>query len=279
MRMEGARLGCGIGLRRDHYATVLLERPPVSWFEVISENFMVPGGRPRYILERVRADYPVALHGVSLSLGSAEPLNGEHLRRLRDLVSWVEPVIVSDHLCWTGLGGHNSHDLLPLPFTAEAVRNAAAKIRQVQDALGRRILVENISSYLEFRTSRMTEWEFVSAVAEEADCLILLDVNNVYVNARNHGFDPLRYLAGLPVERVRQFHLAGHEDHQEFVIDTHDAPISDPVWALFRRAVELFGPQPTLIERDANIPPLPELLAEAHRAQAVLDSHSARAVA
>jgi uncharacterized protein (UPF0276 family) len=268
--MDGTLRGCGIGLRRDHYAAVLSERPEIPWFEVISENFMVPGGRPRHILERVRGHYPVALHGVSLSVGSAEALNGEHLARLRDLVRWVEPAIVSDHLCWTGLGGHNSHDLLPLPFTTEAVRNAASKIRQVQDALGRRILVENVSSYVAFQSSEMTEWEFVSAVAEEADCHLLLDVNNVYVNSRNQGFDPNHYLDGLPAGRVRQFHLAGHEDRGELLIDTHDAPVCDPVWALFRHAVARFGPQPALIERDANIPPLAELVAEARRADSVL---------
>jgi len=270
--MERALRGCGIGLRREHYGAVLSERPEVPWFEVISENFMVAGGRPRHVLERVRADYPVALHGVSLSIGSAEPVNRDYLARLKSLVEWVEPVIVSDHLCWTGLGGDNSHDLLPLPFTAEAVRNTASKVRQVQDALGRPILLENISSYVEYRDSEMTEWEFVAAVAEEADCFLLLDVNNVYVNARNHGFDPGPYLDGLPAGRVRQFHLAGHEDHQDFVIDTHDSPIGDPVWELFRRAVERFGAQPALIERDANVPPLDQLLAEARRAQAVLET-------
>ncbi len=270
--MERALRGCGIGLRRDHYGTVLSTRPEIPWFEAISENFMVSGGRPRHVLERVRADYPVALHGVSLSIGSVEPVDREYLARLRTLVAWVQPTIVSDHLCWTGLGGHNSHDLLPLPFTAEAVRNAASRVREVQDALGRPILLENISSYVEYRTSEMTEWDFVAAVAEEADCFLLLDVNNVYVNARNHGFDPHRYLDGLPPGRVRQFHLAGHEDHQEFVIDTHDAPICDPVWALFRRAVDRFGPQPTLIERDANLPPLDELVAEARHAEALLQA-------
>lgn len=275
--MDGALRGCGIGLRRDHYGAVLSERPEVPWFEVISENFMVPGGRPRHILEQVRAHYPVALHGVSLSVGSAEALNPEHLARLRDLVRWVEPAIVSDHLCWTGLGGHNSHDLLPLPFTAEAVRNAASKIRQVQDALGRRILVENVSSYVAFQSSEMTEWQFVSAVAEEADCHLLLDVNNVYVNSRNQGFDPSHYLDGIPTGRVRQFHLAGHEDRGELLIDTHDAPVCDPVWALFQHAVSRFGPQPALIERDANIPPLAELVAEARRADTVL--HAREAVA
>jgi uncharacterized protein (UPF0276 family) len=268
-RMPG---GCGIGLRREHYGAVLSGRAEVPWFEAISENFMIPGGRPRHVLERVRADYPVALHGVSLSIGSAEPVGLDYLARLKSLVEWIEPAIVSDHLCWTGLGGHNSHDLLPLPFTTEAVRNTASKVRRVQDALGRPILLENISSYVEYRDSEMAEWEFVAAVADEADCFLLLDVNNVYVNARNHGFDPGRYLEGLPVGRVRQFHLAGHEDHQEFVIDTHDSPICDPVWALFRRAVERFGPQPTLIERDANVPPLEELLAEARRAEAVLQA-------
>lgn len=268
--------GCGIGLRREHFDVVLSERPDVPWFEVISENFMVPGGRPRYVLERVRCDYPVALHGVSLSLGSAEPLNADHLRRLGELVGWVEPAIVSDHLCWTGLGGHSSHDLLPMPFTEEAVRIAAAKVRQVQEALGRSILVENISTYLEYQESAMTEWEFLAAVVEEGDCGVLLDVNNVYVNARNHGFDPVRYLEGVPAGRVRQFHLAGHEDHGDYVIDTHDHPVPDPVWDLYRRAVERFGPVPTLLERDAHIPPLGVLLAEARQAQAILEeAHAA----
>jgi uncharacterized protein (UPF0276 family) len=272
---EHALRGCGIGLRRDHYAEVLSGRPDVPWFEVISENFMVPGGRPRHVLARVRADYPVALHGVSLSIGSAEPVSRDYLARLKALVERVEPAIVSDHLCWTGLGGHNSHDLLPLPFTSEAVRTVAAKVRQVQDALGRRILLENVSSYVAFRASEMAEWEFVSAVAEEADCHLLLDVNNVYVNARNQGFDAFRYLDGLPAGRVRQFHLAGHEEHGALVIDTHDAPVCDPVWELFRHAVARFGPQPALIERDAHIPPLGELIAEARRADAVLHGREA----
>ena len=272
---DGALHGCGLGLRRDHYQDVLSGRPDVPWFEVISENFMVPGGRPRHVLERVRADYPVALHGVSLSIGSAEPVKPDYLARLKALVGWVEPAIVSDHLCWTGLGGHNSHDLLPLPFTAEAVCTVASKVRQVQDALGRPILLENVSSYVAFRASEMAEWEFVAAVAEDADCHLLLYVHNVYVNARNQGFDPFRYLDGLPVSRVRQLHLAGHEDHGAVVIDTHDAPVCDPVWELFRHAVARFGPQPALIERDANIPPLGELVAEARRADAVLRGREA----
>ena len=261
--------GCGIGLRREHYETVLAERPGVPWFEVISENFMGEGGRPLYVLESVRRDYPVAIHGVSLSPGSAEPLDPAYLRRLQRLVARVEPALVSDHLCWTGLGGHNSHDLLPLPFTAEAVRVAATKIAQVQDALGRRILVENVSSYVRFRESELEEWEFVAAVAEEADCHLLLDVNNVYVNARNHGFDARRYLAGIPAGRVKQFHLAGHEDHGDVVIDTHDHPVCDAVWDLYGAAVDRFGPQPTLIERDAHVPELPVLLAEAREAERI----------
>jgi uncharacterized protein (UPF0276 family) len=261
--------GCGIGLRREHYDVVLAERPAVPFFEAISENFMVDGGRPLHVLESVRRDYPVALHGVSLSPGSAEPTDPAYLRRLQRLVARIEPVLVSDHLCWTGLGGHNSHDLLPLPFTAEAVRVAAEKVARVQDALGRRILLENVSTYVRFRAPEMAEWEFVAAVAEEADCHLLLDVNNVYVNARNHGFDPLRYLEGIPAGRVRQFHLAGHEDHGDVVIDTHDHAVCDAVWNLYRVAVARFGPQPTIIERDARVPELPVLLAEASRAERI----------
>jgi len=248
---------------------VLAERPAVPFFEVISENFMVEGGRPLHVLDRVRRDYPVALHGVSLSPGSAEPHDAAYVRRLQRLVARVEPALVSDHLCWTGLGGHNSHDLLPLPFTAEAVRVAAAKIARVQDALGRRILVENVSTYVRFRESEMEEWEFVTAVADEADCHLLLDVNNVYVNARNHGFDPIRYLDGIPEARVRQFRLAGHEDHGDVVIDTHDQSVCDAVWQLYRAAVGRFGPQPTIIERDAHVPELPVLLAEAREAESI----------
>lgn len=261
--------GCGIGLRREHYDAVLTERPRVAWFEVISENFMVPGGRPRHVLEQVRRDYPVSLHGVSLSIGSDEGLDPTYLGRLKELVEWVEPALVSDHLCWTGLGGHNSHDLLPLPFTEEVVRAVAAKVRQVQETLGRRILLENISSYLRFQRSAMEEWEFLTAVAEEGDCDVLLDVNNIYVNARNHGFDPLRYLEGVPRHRVKELHLAGHEDNGHVVIDTHDHPVCDAVWELYRRAVERFGPVPTLLERDARVPEMPALLAEAHEAEAI----------
>jgi uncharacterized protein len=267
----GAGLGCGIGLHREHYDEVLAERPPVRWFELISDNFMVAGGRPRHVLERVRAGYPVALHGVSMSLGSDEPIDAGYLDRLAALVAEVEPLVVSDHLCWTRLSAHNSHDLLPLPFTEEAVAVAAAKIRRVQDRLGRRILVENVSTYLRFRGSTLSEWEFVAAVAEEADCGLLLDVNNVYINGRNHGFAAADYLAGLPAARVAQFHVAGHEDHGDHVLDTHDHPVAAEVWELFRQAVGRFGPLPTILERDDRVPPLPEVLAEAAVAQRILD--------
>ena len=261
--------GCGVGLRKEHFDTILAETPEVAWFEAISENFMVAGGRPRYVLEQVRSRYPLALHGVSLSLGSADPVNRDYLQRLSELVRWVEPEVVSDHLCWTAIGGHNSHDLLPLPFTEEALRQVVKKIRLVQETLGRRILIENISSYLEFSSSALSEADFLSGVVEEADCYVLLDVNNLYVNYRNHGLDPWRYLERIPSERVKQIHLAGHQDHGDVVIDTHDHPVRREVWALYRRAVELFGPVPTLIEWDAEMPALDVLLAEARRAEAI----------
>ena len=267
--------GCGIGFRREHFDFVLSERPAVPWFEVISENFMTDGGRPRHVLEQIRRDYPVAIHGVSLSVGSAALPDPKYLHRLKNLVSWLEPLLVSDHLCWTGIGGHNSHDLLPRPFTEEAVRNAARNIRQVQEFLGRPLLVKNISTYVEFDHSEMTEWDFLTAVIEEADCYLLLDVNNVYVNARNHAFDPHRYFEGIPKDRVRQFHLAGHEDHGHVVIDTHDDPVREEVWSLYRLAVERFGPRPTLIERDAHIPEFPELEREAYQAQLILETTGA----
>lgn len=264
-------LGCGTGLHREHYTAVLEERPPIPWFELISENFMVEGGRPRLVLDRVKEEYPVALHGVSLSLGSDEPTPDSYLDRLAALVEHVQPLIVSDHLCWTRLGAHNSHDLLPLPFTAEAVAVAAAKIRRVQERIGRRMLVENVSTYLRFQDSTLSEWEFVAAVAAEADCGLLLDINNVYVNGRNHGFDPEEYLAGLDPGRVVQFHISGHEDHGDHILDTHDRPVADGVWQLFRSAIRRFGPCPTILERDEHIPPLAELLTEMEVAQRILD--------
>ncbi|HQQ78169.1 MAG TPA: DUF692 domain-containing protein [Thermoanaerobaculia bacterium] len=269
--MNGARqlTGCGIGLRKEHHDRVLAEKPDVPFFEVISENFMVEGGRPAHVLERVRRDYPVALHGVSMNLGSADPLDAAYLARLKALVDRIEPAVVSDHLCWTALAGQNSHDLLPLPFTEEAVRHVAAKIHRAQDVLGRRLLVENVSSYVTFRSSAMSEAEFLAAVANEADCHLLLDVNNLWVNGRNHGFDASEALRSIPAGRVRQFHLAGHADYGDVVIDTHDRPVRDEVWALYRQAVRRFGAQPTLLEWDANVPELEVLLEETRLASVV----------
>lgn len=264
-----AATGFGVGLRPPHYEEVLAERPAVDWFEVISENFMVAGGRPLHVLERVRRDYPVVLHGVSLSIGSADPLDDDYLAALDRLARRIEPAWVSDHLCWTGVGGHNAHDLLPLPYTEEALAHVVERVQRVQDRLGRRILLENVSTYLEIAGAQMTEAEFVAAVAERADCGLLLDVNNVYVSAFNHGFSASGYLQTIPVGRVQQFHLAGHADRGAFLHDTHDHPVGDAVWELYRQAVGRFGPVPTLIEWDDRIPPFARLREEAERARTV----------
>jgi uncharacterized protein len=255
-------LGFGLGLRPEHYDAILADRPPLGFLEALSENYLVPGGKPLHYLDRIRALYPLVLHGVSLSIGSAEPLDREYLRNLKLLISRTEPRWVSDHLCWTGVDGINLHDLMPLPYTAEALRHVADRVRQVQDFLGQRILLENVSSYVSYQQSEMTEWEFLSELATTADCLLLLDVNNVYVNSRNHGFDPHAFIAGLPAYRVRQIHLAGHEDHGDYVVDTHDAAIVDPVYALYEKTCRRLGPISTMIERDAKIPALETLLAE-----------------
>ena len=228
---------------------------------------MVEGGRPLEVLEGVRTHYPVVMHGVSFRLALADPLNRDYLKTLREAVRRFEPAWVSDHLCWTGVGGRNLHDLLPLPYTEETVRHVAERIRQVQELLERTILIENMSSYMEFHSSRLAEWEFLSAVAEEADCGILLDINNIFVNAFNHRFDPLRYIDSVPAERVMQFHLAGHSDHGSYLLDTHDHPIRPEVWALYEHAVRRFGRVPTLIEWDDNIPDFEVLAAAAAEAR------------
>jgi uncharacterized protein (UPF0276 family) len=264
-------LGYGLGLRKEHYEAVLAEHPPVDWFEIISENYMVAGGKPLYYLDRIREHYPLVMHGVSLSIGGTDPLDREYLIRLKALAEWVEPAWISDHLCWTGINGTNLHDLMPLPYTPETIRHVAERVSQVQDFLGHQILLENVSSYVAYTASEMTEWEFLSEIAEIADCLILLDVNNIYVSAINHNFDPYAYLAGIPVERVRQFHLAGHTCQQELIIDTHDQPIVDPVWDLYAVAVRRFGYVSTMIERDDNIPSLFELLNELEKARRIAD--------
>ena len=255
--------GFGLGLRTDFQAELLDGAArPLDWLEVLSENYLVPGGPPLANLDRARELYPLAMHGVSLSIGASDPLDMEYLKQLRDLARRIEPAIVSDHLCWTGHAGINSHDLLPVPHTEEAIHHIAQRVARVQDFLGRRIALENVSSYVDYSFSAVSEWEFLAAVAARADCDILLDVNNIYVSSYNHEFDPLDYLAGVPAGRVRQFHLAGHQNNGSHIVDTHDHPVIDPVWRLFAEALRRIGPRPAMIERDANIPPLAELLDE-----------------
>ncbi|WP_299772669.1 DUF692 domain-containing protein [uncultured Pseudoteredinibacter sp.] len=262
-------LGFGLGLRTDHFEEVLQTNPKVDWFEVISENFMVAGGKPRYYLQQVRERYPIVMHGVSMSLGSTDPLDMDYLKRLKSLVDEVQPAWISDHLCWSQLGGVNSHDLLPMPYTEEALKHIVGNIKQAQDFLGRQMLIENVSSYISYRESAMTEWEFYSAVVEEADCLMLLDINNIYVSARNHHFDAEQYLAAINPQRVRQMHLAGHSDYGDYIIDTHDHPVVDSVWQLYAKAIERFGPVSTMIERDDDIPALSELIEELNQARQI----------
>lgn len=262
-------LGYGLGLRPDYYETILSTRPAVDWFEIVSENYMVEGGKPLYYLDRIRADYPMVMHGVSLSIGGTDPLDWAYLSRLKSLAARIEPAWISDHLCWTGHGGQNLHDLMPLPYTEQVVRHLADRISQVQDFLGRQLLLENVSSYVTYRHSDMTEWEFLSAVAERADGFILLDINNIYVSAVNHDFPPQAYLDGVPGERVRQHHLAGHCDYGDYIIDTHDHPVIDPVWELYAEAVKRFGLVSTMIERDDYMPPFSELMDELERTRAI----------
>lgn len=258
--------GVGIGLRSRHSAEIEATHPPVPWFEVLSDNYLMPGGPSLVHLDRVRSRYPVVLHGVGMSLGSTDPLDRAYLGRLKALAVRVEPAWISDHLSFSSAGGRFIHDLLPLPRTEEAVLHVSARIREVQDFLGRRILVENASAYLEWSGSTLAEAEFVRAVAEEADCDLLLDVNNVHVSARNLGFDSEEFLRGIPAERVRQMHLAGYTDHGTHLLDTHAERVHPPVWKLYDLALERFGPVPTLIEWDADVPELAVLLAEASEA-------------
>ena len=261
--------GFGLGLRKPHYADFLETDVPVDFVEVISENFMVAGGRPRHILRKVRERHPVALHGVSLSVGSAHGIDADYLVRLRALVDEVEPLFVSDHLSWSRVPGFNSHDLLPLPYTAEALDVVCANLGRAQDALGRTMLIENPSSYLAFAQSEMAEWEFLKAVSDRTGCGLLLDVNNIHVSAVNHGFDPAAYVAGLPLDRVRQIHLAGPSQGETLLIDTHDKPVPPPVWALFAHVMDRVGPVAVMIERDDDIPPLGDLLEELEMARTV----------
>jgi uncharacterized protein len=253
--------GFGLGLRTEHYADFLETEVPVDFVEVISENFMIDGGRPLRILEQVRAKLPVILHGVSMSIGSAHGIDELYLKRLRALADRIEPLWVSDHLCWTRSSAHNSYDLLPLPLTQEALTIICSNIQNAQDILGRTLIVENPSSYLTFPEDEMREWEFIAEMARRTGCQLLLDVNNIYVSAHNHGFSAEDYVAGIPADHVRQMHLAGHTPG-EIIIDTHDREVADGVWALYQKACSIMGPVATMIERDGNIPPLAELLDE-----------------
>lgn len=254
--------GFGLGLRREHYSAFLETPVAVDFVEVISENFMVAGGQPRHILRQLRERYPVALHGVSMSIGTAEGLDRDYLKRLKALVDEVEPLFVSDHLSWSRSAGFNAHDLLPLPYTEEALQIVCANIHLAQDVLGRCMLFENPSSYLAFDSDGMSEWEFIAAMAQRTGCELLLDVNNVFVSASNHGFDALAFLRGIPADRVRQIHLAGHSQGRELLVDSHDSPVCTGVWELYAKVMDLLGPVAAMIERDDEIPSLDELLAE-----------------
>ena len=274
-----SRVDFGLGLRPEHYEEIVASPGKVSWFEALSENYMVKGGMPLYWLDRIRRDYPMALHGVSLSIGTTDPLDTAYLDGLKVLADRVQPMWVSDHLCFTGHGGLNMHDLLPLPYTEEALDHVAERVRRVQDHLGRRLVLENVSSYVTYAASELTEWDFIAALSERADCDILLDVNNVYVSAFNHEFDALAFLRAMPRARVRQLHLAGHTHKGSHIIDTHDHPIVPDVWELYAEAVKLFPGVPTMIERDADIPPYAELLAELDQARGIAARETAHEAA
>lgn len=262
--------GIGIGLRAPHYDHILSRKPVVDWFEIISENFMIDGGRPLHILDQILEQYRVVQHGVSMYFGSAGRPDREHLRRLKDLVKRTGTPWVSDHLCWGSVDGRYTHDLLPMPYTFEAAKITAQKIQEVRDFLEVPVAVENVSSYAEYHVSEMTEWEFLNEVVERADCGILLDVNNIYVSSRNHSFDPLTYINGVPADRVAQIHIAGHSKFQKYILDTHDHPVIDPVWKLYDRAIQRVGHTATLLEWDDSIPSFQEVHDEALKANRFL---------
>lgn len=266
--MTNVLQGFGLGLRPEHYPDFIETEQRVDWLEILTDNYLVPGGKPLFYLDGIRERYPIAMHGVAMNIGSCDPLDLEYLESVRILADRVKPAIVSDHLCWTGFAGQRLHDLLPLPYTEEAVRHVASRIRRVQDFLGRRLALENVSTYVR-ASAPLTEWEFVAAIADEADCDLLVDINNIYVSSRNHQFDALTYLRALPASRIRQWHLAGHSDLGSHCIDTHDHPVCEDVWALYAEATRIFGERPTMIERDDDIPPLEELICELDRARAL----------
>ena len=270
-RLGYPNLGLGVGLRAQHFPYILEHWPEVDWFEIISENYIDSGGRPRHVLDQLAERYPIVMHGVSMSIGSSDPLNFEYLRKLKKLADEIGARWISDHVCWTGVAGINTHDLLPIPYNEETLAHVVSRIRTVQDVLERRLVLEDPSSYVTFADSTMNEWEFVSRMAEEADCGLLLDVNNVYVSSVNHDFDPVDYVEGVPHERVVQCHLAGHTNCTTHLIDTHDKHVIDPVWDLYRLMHALTGGVSTLLEWDANIPDFPVVHAEVLKARRFMD--------
>ena len=260
-------LGYGLGLRAQHYADILSGEPDIDWFEAISENYMVPGGQPLKMLDRIRARFPVVLHGVSLSIASTSPPDRQYLSGLKALAGRIEPVFISDHLCWTGVHGINLHDLLPIPYTREALDHVVARVQLVQDYLKRPLALENVSTYVQFQHSEMPEWEFIAELTRRTGCWLVFDVNNVFVSAFNHDYSAHDFIAGIPRDRVVQFHLAGHEHATSHIVDTHDAMVCDEVWDLYRAALKRFGPVSTIIERDDDIPPLAEMVDELGKAR------------
>jgi hypothetical protein len=264
-------LGFGLGLRPQHYRDILDGTPEVDWFEVISENYMVPGGQPLAILDRIAERYPVVMHGVSLSIASTQAFDEDYLDGLNVLARRVRPKWISDHLCWTGVHGVNLHDLLPFPYTREALDHVVSRVAYVQERIGRPLCLENVSTYVQFGQSEMAEWEFISELTRRTGCWLLFDVNNVYVSAFNHGYDAMAFLNGIPSDRVIQFHLAGHSDMVNYVVDTHDHPVRDEVWDLYEAALQRFGPVSTMIERDDHIPPLTEMLDELTHARVLAE--------
>ncbi|HAC65404.1 MAG TPA: hypothetical protein DCF68_18210 [Cyanothece sp. UBA12306] len=270
MICPAALQGVGVGLRSCHYQNILTDLPPVSWFEILSDNYLNTEGLPLYYLEQIRQHYPVTLHGVGMSLGSTDPLNFDYLAKLKQLANWVEPVYISDHLAWISIGGYYLNELLPLPYTKEVLDHVTERIKQVQDYLGTQILIENPASYFTFTNSTLSEEEFIKALVESADCYLLLDVNNLYVNASNHGFNPLNYLDIMPKNRVKQIHLAGYEKRDNYLFDTHGHQIHPPVWQLYQEALNRFGNIPTLIEWDTDIPPWEVVMTEAKKAEKLM---------
>ena len=268
--MTNRFLGFGLGLRAPHFEQIIADKPAVDWFEIISENYFVAGGKPWHYLNKIRADYPIVMHGVSMSIGSIDPINKDYLNQLKNTIARVEPQWVSDHLCFTQVGGINSHDLLPMPYTSEALDHLANKISQVQDYLGREMIFENVSSYLTYNDSQMSEWEFLAQLHKQTGCKFLMDVNNVYVSARNHDFNAMDYLSAIPSTAIAQIHLAGHQDFGTHIIDTHDEDVPDAVWDLYAQYAKTLNPVSTMIERDDNIGSLDDLITELEHAKALV---------